>query len=65
MHLGIVRLFHVESELLISLNTPQSIHEQSCAAVRSDLSFVRGEEASALFTSVIESVIIKDWTLFG
>jgi len=64
VHLGILRLFHVESELLISLNTPQSVHERS-SAVRPDLAFVRADEASVLFTSVIESVIIKDWTLFG
>lgn len=65
VHLGVVRLFRVESELLISLNTPLSIHEQSRAADGSETAFYRPEEASALFTSVISSVIIKDWTLFG
>lgn len=65
VHLGVVRLFRVQSELLISLNTPLSIHEQSRAAEGPQTAFYRPEEASALFASVMSSVVIKDWTLFG
>ena len=62
--MGVVRLFDVDSELLISLNAPLQ-DRGSSIMVGSVPSQPSAAEASTLFMSIMESIVIKDWSLFG
>ena len=60
---GVIRVPHIETEILISLTTPLSIHPESSSS-RTFVPNSETEDPSALFFSVLSSFSVIDWGLF-
>ena len=64
--LAIIRIPEKETDILISLNTPMFIHEDSVSAQDIGAGFKSlHESADALFLEILASFKISDWSLFG
>ena len=64
--LAIIRLRHVASEVLVTLNTPVHVSERSAAAAAVQPGPKADHRAaSALFRQALASLKIKDYGLFG
>eukprot|EP00890_Picochlorum_soloecismus_P000538 jgi/Picsp_1/1485/NSC_04963-R1_protein len=64
--LAIIRIPEKQTDILISLNTPMFIHEDSVSAQDLGAGFKSlHESADALFLQILESFKITDWSLFG
>jgi hypothetical protein len=68
VHLAVIRIPDKDTDILISLNTPVFIHEQSSSAKYSEAGYMSHdtiEQADALFATVLQTYTILDWSLFG
>lgn len=64
--LAIIRIPEKETDILVSLNTPMFIHEDSVSAQDIGAGFKSlHESADALFLEILASFKISDWSLFG
>jgi len=64
--LAIIRIPEKQTDILISLNTPMFIHEDSISAPDIGAGFKNlHESADALFLRILASFKIVDWSLFG
>jgi len=58
----------MNSDLVLSLNTPLQVHEQSSSAILIETRESLQEKktnTSLLFKSILETAFVKDWSLFG
>ena len=60
-----VRLKELETDLLITLNTPEHISPLSAAAQHAGDGAKSDKDAAGLFRQVIHSLRINDYSLFG
>ena len=65
--MAIIRLQHVASEVLVTLNTLVHVSERSAAAaaVQPGPKAADHRAAAALFRQALSSLKIKDYSLFG
>ena len=64
--LAVLRMPEYKSDVLITLNTPIRISEQSAAAEQTGAGFQRASlTAPPLFEQIIRTFKIKDYGLFG
>ena len=63
---AVVRLPHVDSDVLISFNAPRYISEQSRSAQQAGFGLQAGaSRARALFLDILKTFVVLDWGLFG
>eukprot|EP00210_Caulerpa_lentillifera_P004684 g4469.t1 len=66
--LCLIRLQVVNTDLVLSLNTPLQIHEQSSSSIvlsSQQPHLEKKSNASFLFKSIVETAFIADWSLFN
>lgn len=64
VQLAVVRLKELETDLLITLNTPEHISPLSAAARHAGDGAKTGNEAAGLFRQIIHTLRINDYSLF-